>query len=273
MHLTTTGMMVFLKQPPKTCEMKNKDLIIKTAALALFFLAATLTSSAQRSAELLWSQFKNFAALNTVGTRSFDYDVLTKDKAGAEKHLGMTVLADGYKSRVEFTTPDDIKGTRFLYLDSNKIYCYLPAYGPRIRKIKPNAKQGLFGMAISNADLNILESLFFNYDASKTLNDDKASFELELMPKKDLVTPYAKIDIVIDNMNNRPLTIACFDSTGTKIRTFKFNNYTTEKDRYSASELVVVDLIGNLTTIFTRKSWGIDPQVSSSIFLKSSLSK
>jgi len=122
-------------------KLQNLPKIVITLSV-LFF--TTLISKSQTGA-LQFLNMQNRNSLNESVPVILEYNIISTEKDGKERTSNVMVSKKGGKYLLEFTAPGDMKGTRFLSLDTNHSYIYLPAFG-RVRRIVSNTvTQGFIG--------------------------------------------------------------------------------------------------------------------------------
>ncbi|MCS7258167.1 MAG: outer membrane lipoprotein-sorting protein [candidate division WOR-3 bacterium] len=119
---------------------------------------------------------------------------------GAEKRLG------------KFLAPASKRGIGFLCLPQNITYVYLPAY-KKVRRVASQLKNSKFaGTDFTYEDLEA-KKYSLGWQA-RILKKDSSFYHLELTPKKNTVTFYSKLVVVVDTQNFYPVVTEYYDRTG-----------------------------------------------------------
>ena len=240
----------------------------------LFFTSSiSMAQILQGDSKALLADFYQQLLLGKLTPQVLEYEIRTSGKDTSVKICNVIVKKKSKKYLIEFTTPADMKGTRLLNLDTGQNYVYLPAFG-RVRRIASSGtNQNFFGMAMSLGDLTLITYLAEYYDtATKVISADAEMVELEFRAGPAVNAPYPKINIGVGK-HGKLQYVACFDGSGKKIKTMRYNNYTCEQDLCLAGEWVVTDLVNNYETKMISKSRKVNVQISDETFSKANLDK
>ncbi len=153
---------------------------------------------------------------------------------------------DGDKSLMEFKTPLDVKGTKFLSHEkigkNNNQWLYLPAL-KRIKRITSKNKSGSFmGSEFSYEDLSSREPLKYTYEKALQevdLNGTK-TYHYERYPK-DKHSGYSKQAIWVDANRFVVLKVDYYDKKKELLKTSTFSGYKKIKDTYRISKISMVN--------------------------------
>lgn len=129
------------------------------------------------------------------------------------------------KRLFRFTSPASQAGIGILSLPNDVMYLYMPAY-EKERRIASSAKnQGFAGTDFSYDDM---ESKLYQekYDAI-SLKTENNMWVLELKPKANNTTGYAKLIVTIGKDNHYPRKVQYYDKNNTQIK--ELNNIKIEK--------------------------------------------
>lgn len=254
----------------------NLKILLRTFVMLtmLFFTSSISTAQIlQGDSKALLTDFYQQLLLGKLTPQVLEYEIRTSGKDTSVKICNVIVKKKNKKYLIEFTTPADMKGTRLLNLDTGQNYVYLPAFG-RVRRITSSGtNQNFFGMAMSLGDLTLITYLVEYYDtATKVIRADAEMVELEFRAGPADNAPYPKINIGVGK-HGKLQYVACFDGSGKKIKTMRYNNYTCEQDLCLAGEWVVTDLVNNYETKMISKSRKVNVQISDETFSKANLDK
>lgn len=151
---------------------------------------------------------------------------------------------DGDKSLMEFKTPLDVKGTKFLSHEKitrdNDQWLYIPAL-KRVKRISSKNKSGSFmGSEFSYEDISSREISKYNYskDAEKINLDTVKAYKYERYPK-DEHSGYSKQVIWVDSDRFIVLKTQYYDKKGELLKTSIYSGYKKVKDTYRVSKIVM----------------------------------
>ncbi len=153
---------------------------------------------------------------------------------------------DGDKSLIEFKTPLDVKGTKFLSHEkiekNNNQWLYLPAL-KRVKRITSRNKSGSFmGSEFSYEDISSREPLKYTYSENLKkvdLNNIK-TYKFERYPK-DEHSGYSRHVVWVDAKRFVILKIEYYDKKKELLKTSKFEGYENMNGTYRGSEISVVN--------------------------------
>lgn len=149
---------------------------------------------------------------------------------------------NGDKSLMEFKTPLDVKGTKFLTHEkikkNNNQWLYLPAL-KRIKRITSKNKSGSFmGSEFSYEDISSREPS--KYTHSKQFQEEKLNgidiYKYERYPK-DKNSGYSKQILYVDKNKFVVLKIEFYDKKKELLKTAVYSGYKKIKDTYRVSKI------------------------------------
>lgn len=151
---------------------------------------------------------------------------------------------DGDKSLMEFQTPIDVKGTKFLTHEkitkNNNQWLYLPAL-KRIKRITSKNKSGSFmGSEFSYEDISSREPSKYTYSKKfqeVSLNGiDTYKYERY---SKDKNSGYSKQILWVDKQRFVVLQVEYYDKKKELLKTSKYSGYKKTQDTYRVSLIVM----------------------------------
>lgn len=149
---------------------------------------------------------------------------------------------EGDKSLMEFKTPLDVKGTKFLthekINENNNQWLYLPAL-KRIKRITSESKSGSFmGSEFSYEDISSREPLKYNYSEEYEeveFNGIKC-YKYERY-SKDKNSGYSKQILWVDSLRFIVLKIEFYDRKKELLKTATYNNYKKIGNTYRVGDI------------------------------------
>lgn len=206
-------------------------------------------------------------SMNRATTLTLEFEVTNQEPDRPERKMAETFRIQGEKRLVEFTAPDDLKGTKILILSSTQMYVYLPAFG-KVRRIASTATQGFMGQAFTQNDLMATR---FSEDYAAALPSESL---LVLTPKTGRTPPYAKIEMTVLKEDPLPDELKYYDAKGTLLRTETRSGYTKEGGVAVPGEIKMVDEVrSGLLTVLTRKAVKVNEAFPDDLFTRKSLEK
>jgi len=151
---------------------------------------------------------------------------------------------NGDKSLMEFKTPLDVKGTKFLTHEkiekNNNQWLYLPAL-KRIKRITSKNKSGSFmGSEFSYEDISSREPSKYTY--SQEFSEQKLNgidvYKYERYPK-DKNSGYSKQVLYVDKNRFVVLQIEFFDKKKELLKTATYSGYKKIKNTYRVGKMVM----------------------------------
>ena len=153
---------------------------------------------------------------------------------------------NGDKSLMEFKTPLDVKGTKFLTHEkiekNNNQWLYLPAL-KRIKRITSKNKSGSFmGSEFSYEDISSREPSKYTY--STQLLEEKINnidvYKYERYPK-DKNSGYSKQVVYVDKNRFVVLKIEFFDKKKELLKTATYSGYKKIKNTYRVTKMLMTN--------------------------------
>lgn len=151
---------------------------------------------------------------------------------------------NGDKSLIEFKTPLDVKGTKFLSHEkiekNNNQWLYLPAL-KRIKRISSKNKSGSFmGSEFSYEDIASREPSKFEYskDIKEVKLDGSDTYSYERYPK-DKNSGYSKQIVYVDKNRFVITKVEFFDKKKELLKTALYQGYKKIKDTYRVRKMIM----------------------------------
>ena len=208
-------------------------------------------------------------ALNRAKTLTFEYEVANQEVGKAERKLGMSVRIKEGKKLIEFTAPEDMKGTKLLILSPTQMYIFLPAFGKVRRIASHTADQGFLGLAFSQDDM---ATTSYSSDYSGQIAAETATeWKLVATAKTGQTTTYSKIEFRVRKDKTLPSEIRYFDAAGKNIKTETRTGYSCEGTVCTPGEIKIVDNTKGNWTKLIRKSWKVNETIADDLFTTRSI--
>ena len=193
-----------------------------------------------------------------------------------ERHMAMKVLEgkEGDKSLMEFLSPADVKGTKFLnYEHVNKEddqWLYLPAL-KRIKRIASKNKSGAFmGSEFSYEDLSAFNVEKYRYpegEVQKGMLDGKEVYLGESIPVSKY-SGYTKLKTWIDPKTFLILKIEYYDRKKELLKTARFDDYKKIKGVWRMGKITMSNVQNDKKTILVWNDERIKTGLSDKDFQK-----
>ncbi len=180
---------------------------------------------------------------------------------------------DGDKSLIEFISPFDVKGTKFLSHEkinkNNNQWLYLPAL-KRIKRINSKSKSGSFmGSEFSYEDISSREISKYNY--SKEAKELKVNgvdcFVYERYPK-DKNSGYSKQVIYVDKNSFVTIKAEFYDKKKELLKTAIYENYKKIGKVYRVGKITMTNHQNNKATIIKYLKDEINLDLKEKLFSK-----
>jgi outer membrane lipoprotein-sorting protein len=208
--------------------------------------------------------------------------LIIEDKAGNRRVRKLEVQSkkvdDATRTRVEITSPKELKGQSFLFSENTSgeddVWMYVPAFKVT-RRIEGNDKDSAFlGSHFTYADLESRGLKDANY---KRLDDDKIGkhdvYVIESAPKKGTESEYGKVVAYVRKSDYMPLKLRFYDSSGDELKTLFVEKLDkTDSGKTFVERMTLRPTGGGFTTI---KIGGLDAEtdIPDSAFSKGQLGK
>lgn len=246
---------------------------MRNLALKLFFLWFCLSSTALLAQD---NAVQILQKVDDILGAPQDQELLIKltivDRRGNESYRELTVLQKGSDKRmVRFLAPADQKGIAFLSLPGGNLTMYMPAYG-RTRRIAGHVRNTNFaGTDYTYEDMEA-KNFLDKYEPS-LFRDETDFYVLELTPKEDVRSDYAKLYVTIRKSDNYPLRIDYFDRRGNNVKRMSSSDIREENGYLVAFKTVMEDLRGGSKSIMEIKQARFDSKLSDDIFTERFLTR
>ncbi len=170
--------------------------------------------------------------------------------------MNMKILEgkDEDKSLMEFLTPADVKGTKFLSYEhvdkDDDQWLYLPAL-KRVKRIASKNKSGSFmGSEFSYEDLSAFNPKKYNYSGDAKLSKlDGADVYVGQSVPKSKYSGYTKLVSYIDAKTFLPRKVEYFDRKKKLLKTSYFGAYKKYGDVYRMTKITMKNVQNDKTTI------------------------
>jgi outer membrane lipoprotein-sorting protein len=192
-----------------------------------------------------------------------------------ERTLKMDVWTRGLEyTFVVIESPPKDKGIATLKR-KNSMWNYFPKIN-KVIKIPPSMMMSSWmGSDFTNDDLVKENTLRDDYKAKLTL-EDESKYYISLTPKKQTISIWGKIELIVDKNMLYPLKQIYYDENGEKIRTMVF----TEVKKVSGKTIPMKMTLTPHTkekegheTVITYLDIKFDPEISESVFSRRNLQK
>lgn len=245
---------------------------MRIAKTALVVLALTLLTGAlvlahdNLTGEEIIEQFKSDMAL--TGSGHAVLDLITENKRGDRREHGLVLFRsdDGNteKQLVEYTSPADVRGTKFLSIydagkDETEMWLYLPALG-RERRIAGHMTKGSFmGTDFTYEEIAGFSSYSDDYEAVRLADeefDSRKCYVLDLTPTSDDID-YSKVKMWVWQEEMMPLRLDFFNADGQLSKRLLLSDFRQDSQgRYSPYNITMSNqLEGTKTIVIIRETY------------------
>ncbi|NRB37228.1 MAG: outer membrane lipoprotein-sorting protein [Pseudomonadales bacterium] len=236
-------------------------------SLALFLCFSSYVCADQEAHELLKKMDELYRSDNS--TSMMTMQIVTPNWQRTLQMKSWTRGMDDTFIRV--LSPAKDRGVATLKIDRD-MWNYLPKIN-KVIKVPPSMMMGSWmGSDFSNDDLVREVSLVKEYTVKKT--DEDKSWRLILTPKKETVTVWARIEIVIEKKRLLPIEQIYFNEKGEQVRTMTFSDIKKFGDRTLPATMTMQPL--NKTghkTIITYETAQFNTVIKDNIFTLRHLQK
>jgi len=244
---------------------------MKRVLTGLAFCLATALANTAAAAEG-GDQAKGLEIAHKADARSKDYGsfvaegrMVLRDRAGSTNVRDFVTSSlemddDGDRTRIEFSTPLDVRGMALLTHAHNRRdddqWLYLPAMN-RVKRITSNSRSGSFaGSEFSYEDLvgHVVEKNDYAWLRDEPCPDaaDRTCHVNVQIPKAD-GSGYSKMIGWLDTEDYRTYKVDYYDRRGAQIKTMVSTEFRLYKDRFWRSHRMV--MTNHLTGKSTTMEW------------------
>lgn len=191
--------------------------------------------------------------------------LILTDKRGNEQVREAEYTQKGTEMRLfRFISPASQRGIAFLSLPDDVMYLYLPAYGKE-RRIATHVKnQSFAGTDFSYDDMES-KPMADEYDPS-FLSQTDDSYLLELKPKDPESSEYSRMVVTVRKDNYYFQQVDYYDKAGFKFKELKNNNIEQINGYWSATDILMTDLIKGHSTRMVSSNIKFDQGLSDDEF-------
>jgi len=191
--------------------------LLLSSLLSLFLLSVTFSAIADDdAAALLVKMDELFRSKSSVATMKMQ--IITPNWQRTLEMQSWTLGMDDTFIRV--LSPRKDRGVATLKIDK-EMWNYFPKIN-KVIKVPPSMMMGSWmGSDFTNDDLVREVSLVKEYEVSK--KSEGNNYRLTLIPKKDTVTVWGKIEFIVNQQTLLPLEQSYFNEKGEKVRTMLFS--------------------------------------------------
>ena len=229
-------------------------------------VAAAEDAAAKGAAILKVADERAAAFPNQSYTASMD----VKKGGKVTKTLVFTmVMKDLEKQLISFTAPGDVAGMKILMEDADTLYMYSPEF-KKVRRIAAHTQsQGFLGSEFTPEDMK-LSKLSTLFDA-ELIGKTGTETTLVLTPKREEVTSYAKIEIVIDSKVGGITKLRYIDGSGSAVREQVRGGWVKHKGAQMPTEISMKNLKTGDETVIRLSEIDVDTVIADDIFSRRTL--
>lgn len=210
-------------------------------------------------------------ALNQASSAILNHSVVTSEPGKASKTVTFKTYRKGDNFRLDFLTPADMKGTKFLLLSTGKAHVYTPAMG-KTRQIDAAAVDGMM-MGIACSLRSLADTRFSDTHNATAVSAQNGLFNLTLTRKPTVTSSFPRLLFAAQEASFLPTDIQYIDASNTLVARESRGNYTCQGSVCEASVRTCTRSLPSVTSTVTRTAWSINPTIADSVFLPSSLTK
>lgn len=242
---------------------------LTATTLALTLALTALPDGPARTAEPLTAEQiiqKTDATMTRARDQSFEYDLITYEPGKDPRVLKFEVIILGDKKRrIEFLAPGDVRGMRFLVLDVDQMYVYLPAY-KKVRRVASHVKsQGFMGSTYTQDLMSLTK--FGETFTGKLLGEDETHWILELIKRPEKVWSYPKLHVKIRKDMFQPAVLEYYNDKGAKLRTETREGFRCEQGLCNPRKMTLLDHTrGDMKSEMIQRAWKPNTGVAESEF-------
>lgn len=216
---------------------------------------------------------KTDEAMTRAKDQYFEYDLVTKEKGKKPRVLKFAVTIKGEKKRyIEFLSPGDVKGMKFLVLDVDKMYVYLPAFR-KVRRIASHVRaQGFMGSAYTQEVMALTK--FGEVFSAKLLDQDEKAWRIELTLKKGKVFSYPRLIVKIRKDIFQPVLLEYYNDKGVKLLTERREAWRCKENLCNPRKMSMVDHSrDDIESFMIQRAWKFNTGVDDRLFSVRSLQR
>lgn len=211
--------------------------------------------------------------LTKAEDQSFVYDLVTYEPGKDPRVLRFNVQIKGDKKRrIEFVAPGDVKGMRFLVLDVDQMYVYLPAY-KKVRRVASHVKsQGFMGSAYTQDAMSLTQ--FGETFTVKLIGQDDKTWSLEMTKRPEKNYSYAKLIVKVRKDFFQPAAVDYYNEKGVKVRSEVREGFRCQHGLCNPRKMTMLDHTrGDLRSVMIEREWHPNTGIKDSHFTVRSLQR
>jgi len=212
-------------------------------------------------------------AMTKAKDQFFVYDLVTYEPGKDPRVLRFQVHIKGDKKRrIEFLAPGDVKGMRFLVLDVDQMYVYLPAY-KKVRRVASHVKsQGFMGSAYTQDSMSLTK--FGETFTGKLIGEDDKTWTLEMTKRPDKAFSYPKLVVKIRKDIHQPEAVDYYNEKGVKVRSEVREGFQCKQGLCNPRKMTMLDHTrGDLKSEMIQREWKPNTGISEREFTVRSLQR
>jgi len=178
-------------------------------------------------------------------------------------------MKDLEKQYINFTAPGDVAGMKVLMTDADTIYIYTPEF-KKVRRVAAHTQsQGFLGSEFSPEDMKLAKlGEAFN---AEVLGKSGTETTLALTPKRDGVTSYEKLEIVIDSKVGGITTIRYIDGSGKAVRVQTRSQWKSAGKTKIPTQIKMKNLKTGDETVIEMTNMDVKSEIADDIFSRRTL--
>jgi hypothetical protein len=205
--------------------------------------------------------------LTKADDQYFVYDLVTYEPGQPEPRvLRFEVTIKGTRRRrVEFLAPGDVRGMRYLILDIDRSYVYMPAY-KKVRRVASHVRsQGFMGSAFSIEESSIVT--YGDVYRAKLTGQDEEHWQLELTRRPGQSFPYPRLEMDVRRDVLQPGEIRYYGAEDRHLKTETRPAYDCRGKLCNSKVMTMIDHSrGDLKSSMIRREWKPNSGVRDSFF-------
>ncbi len=212
-------------------------------------------------------------AMTKADDQLFVYDLVTYEPGKDPRVLRFQVHIKGDKKRrIEFLAPGDVKGMRFLVLDVDQMYVYLPAY-KKVRRVASHVKsQGFMGSAYTQDSMSLTK--FGETFTAKLIGEDDKTWTLEMTKRPEKAYSYHKLVVKVRKDIYQPQSVEYYNEKGVKVRSEVREGFQCKQGLCNPRKMTMLDHTrGDLKSEMIQRKWTPNTGISDREFTVRSLQR